>query len=321
MIETPKLPSRLSGLADDFGAQARSIFERFVAPMNRAGPPASIFHYTTKAGLQGILGTGTLWFTDLFSLDDPTELQYGLSHLKGVLERNFSGQILRIREFVPMFEAIFPLNTISRLADYFSCSFSTVDDDLSQWMTYSDHGKGYALEFDGRAFQKVFVLVAGRYAGANFANFPVDYRQEVLEFWLSELVDAMLVSFRQSKGYYPGKVQQKFMLELGAHLATWAPFIALGFKYPKFETQNEYRFLQMYLRNQRPSDIHIRVQDGKSVKYRKLHWLSSTVPILKSVTIGPGLDPGTSSAFVSHCLRERELNEVSIHSSNIPWRR
>ena len=41
-------------------------------------PPSTIYHYTTDQGLRGILENGSLWVTDIFSLNDPSELKHGL---------------------------------------------------------------------------------------------------------------------------------------------------------------------------------------------------------------------------------------------------
>jgi hypothetical protein len=37
-----------------------------------------IYHYTNSAGLKGILESGNLWFSDIFGLNDPSELRHGL---------------------------------------------------------------------------------------------------------------------------------------------------------------------------------------------------------------------------------------------------
>ena len=45
-----------------------------------------LYHYTTLAGLRGILSSRALWYTHIYSLNDPAEIQYGLNIVRGVLD-------------------------------------------------------------------------------------------------------------------------------------------------------------------------------------------------------------------------------------------
>ena len=56
---------------DDVGKELKS---------NTELPPV-IYHYTNDIGLRGILETGKLRLSDIFSLNDPSELKHGLSPL------------------------------------------------------------------------------------------------------------------------------------------------------------------------------------------------------------------------------------------------
>ena len=320
MIDIFKLPSGLSGLPAQFGNQARSIFDRFVTPLNEVGPPASLYHYTDEAGLKGILESGTLWFTDLFCLNDKSELKFGLSHLADILKRKCAGQPPQVREFVSEFKTIFSFDHVAALTDYFSCSFSNAGDDLNQWKAYCNNCKGYSIEFDGNIFQNIFAQEAAGKPGVNYVNFPVNYGDRSIVQWLQELSDQVAAALRPLKGYYPGTVRRKFFLELGSYLVTWGMFISLGHKDEAFKNEGEYRLLQLHLTNRPRSGIHTRMRYGKVARYRKFDWRISGRPILKSIVIGPGLDPDRSEDFVQGCLREYKSNKVSIRSSNIPLR-
>ena len=63
----------------------QAIFE-FVAPIESQEPPSIIYHYTNDVGLKGILESGNFWFTDIFNLNDPSELSHGLSHAVNILK-------------------------------------------------------------------------------------------------------------------------------------------------------------------------------------------------------------------------------------------
>ena len=69
-------------------------------------PPPLIFHYTNDVGLKGILDTGKLWFTDIFDLNDPSELSHGFSHAVTILNGMAAGGPPESKLFAQQFEAL-----------------------------------------------------------------------------------------------------------------------------------------------------------------------------------------------------------------------
>lgn len=45
--------------------------------ISRTGAPRDVWHYTTAAGLSGILRSQTLWATETAFLNDASEIDYG----------------------------------------------------------------------------------------------------------------------------------------------------------------------------------------------------------------------------------------------------
>lgn len=66
-------------------AQSSAICDNFTGELLNAPKPSVIYHYTDDKGLKGIPETGKLWFTDLFSLNDPSELDHGMKHAFKIL--------------------------------------------------------------------------------------------------------------------------------------------------------------------------------------------------------------------------------------------
>ena len=44
-----------------------------------AKPPPMLYHYTNEMGFKGIMESGTLRFSDIFDMNDPSELRHGLT--------------------------------------------------------------------------------------------------------------------------------------------------------------------------------------------------------------------------------------------------
>ena len=59
--------------------------EQLIASFFELSPHPIIYHYTNDVGLRGILETGKLWLTDIFNLNDPSELRHGFSHMVNIL--------------------------------------------------------------------------------------------------------------------------------------------------------------------------------------------------------------------------------------------
>ena len=91
--------------------------------------PATLYHYTTRAGLLGILGSASLYAGHIDFMNDPTEGRYA-DELAASLE--------------------LPGGPIGRgfYAASYVVSFSEDGDLLSQWQSYGERGRGYALGFD-----------------------------------------------------------------------------------------------------------------------------------------------------------------------------
>ena len=79
------IPPDAQAALDQFEDAADKIIEPLVQDPEAKKTPHAIYHYTNDVGLRGILETGQLWLTDVFSLNDPSELNHGFSLMLKVL--------------------------------------------------------------------------------------------------------------------------------------------------------------------------------------------------------------------------------------------
>jgi hypothetical protein len=73
------VPRDMQEALEKFNDEAEEIVHSFLGTLESQPPPPLIYHYTNDVGLKGILETGQLWLTDIFSLNDPSELTHGFS--------------------------------------------------------------------------------------------------------------------------------------------------------------------------------------------------------------------------------------------------
>jgi hypothetical protein len=92
-----------------YDAEATKILQSFINIVEAKKPPPVLYHYTNDAGLAGIIESGQLWFSDIFALNDPSELRHGLGIAIGLLKSRATDSRPEIATFASMFER-FDLN-------------------------------------------------------------------------------------------------------------------------------------------------------------------------------------------------------------------
>lgn len=118
---------------------------RRMATANKANDPKEpLFHYTNEKALFSILDSGQFWFTSIYYMDDPEELNFGFdvacemfkeaSQRTRGLEHNFCGALgvdgdrEKIRSMIECYSVSFGLRDVSK-----------------QWIKYAQAGTGVAL--------------------------------------------------------------------------------------------------------------------------------------------------------------------------------
>jgi len=140
MTESDILPANLRAEVGKFDAAADEIIQSIGRALNAREPPPIIYHYTNDAGLRAILESGKLWLTDIFDLNDPSELSHGFSHAVSILSNKAADGHRLTKVFAQAFEKFRGELQVS--AHFFVGSFSSDKDDLGQWRAYADNGRG-----------------------------------------------------------------------------------------------------------------------------------------------------------------------------------
>jgi hypothetical protein len=153
-------------------------------PMSLEAEPAPelIYHYTDDAGLRGIIENGTLWCTDPYYLNDPSEIAYGVSIAADML----AGTAMTVSPDAERFARDFRRyqTDVQQVAHFFVCSFSLKCNDLEQWRAYANNGRGYAIGFDGRMLETAFSQRDGKPIPEHM-TFPVSYDEAKLKAFIS----------------------------------------------------------------------------------------------------------------------------------------
>ena len=139
-MATVSLPDELQKVLQTHRQMTGAICNPFADDLTARPVPPFIYHYTDDRGLRGILETGRLWFTDLFSLNDPSEFNHGIALALKILERKANeSQQQQVKSFCKLFDRTMTVNT-EKIGKFFVCCFSITGEDLGQWRAYADDG-------------------------------------------------------------------------------------------------------------------------------------------------------------------------------------
>jgi Protein of unknown function (DUF2971) len=312
MAESDILPANLRAEIGEFDADADEIIRSIGRALDARELPPIIYHYTNDAGLRGILETGKLWLTDIFSLNDPSELSHGFSHAISILRDKAADGHPWTKDFAQAFEKFGG----ELQANFFVGSFSSIEDDLGQWRAYADNGRGYTLGFNTKVLETAFV-----HASPGNNTFPVTYDDAQLGSIHHQFVEMIFPLITLPNGrQLSDKITTEYLTELRVVLARHVARSALFYKHEAYSNEQEYRFLQIHRADVTPPGMKFRARRYSLVRYTEFDWRSVAPEALKRIVIGPSADNQRAVQFARDCLQSYHPGEAEIAFSKIPYR-
>lgn len=287
-------------------SQPESRFSELLATHLPRAPEATttIHHYTSAAGLMGIIESKCLHATDVLHLNDSSEYGYAANLMAESIQRlskTNAGQCLKELPSFSQEPSQEPLGFIGVV------SFSEHDNSLSQWRGYAS-GSGYSLGFDFNELKTYAV-------GVGWELLPCLYSEADQSRLMDELVLAAVPSGP------PGNLgpATTMSLTLFGLLLKYAPL----FKHPGFAEEKEWRLISpsIWSATAEPPVQFKAGRFGLSPFYKfPLATEEATHTALCSVRIGPtGHGTAASRAAIAY-LESYGLEQVTVLSSDVPYR-
>jgi hypothetical protein len=318
---TAVIPADMVAELGTFDKAAERLSAAFVKALEAKPPPTMIYHYTNDAGLRGILESGKIWLTDVFSLNDPSELSHGFSQAIDIMKRRAADGPPETKTFAQIVEAFGTQGGLRAVAHYFTCSLSSDGDDLGQWRAYGDDGRGYSIGFDTKMFEDGFVRDSSPGHWSN-STFWVTYDDAQLVELQGQIVDSMfrLISLPRGRDL-ESAVMHAYMDNLEVSYLLHAVRTVLFFKHEAYANEKEYRLLQIDRAGKtRPPVVKYRSRPYRLIRYREFDWRSQSKVALKSIMVGPAADKPKAAVFANDCLRAFHRSPVEMTESKIPYR-
>lgn len=283
--------------------------------------PDVLYHYTSLAGMLGILRTNRIWATDARYLNDVNESR----QIWLVLER-YVRELMRRGEGRGKLDLDQLLRSIHSFEHSISfiASFSEARDMLSQWRAYSGAGPGICIAFAAEALRTQWIFNPKgepHWTGMQFQK--VDYIAEsdpALKAALEDLLNGSRDPFM--KGMFsagaPMRPEDEIVLMLS--------LFAARFKSAAFSEEQEWRL--SFQRVRKPMrHQQFRVSGSMLVPYieAELNKGSKNLTLvegeyIKEIIVGPSAHKDLNIEAVRQFLNSIGLTDVPVTASEAPYR-
>jgi hypothetical protein len=310
--EEPKIPDGSEDLQ-----KASEIFAKYYEFPEQATP--TLRHYTTAAGLAGIIESKSIFATHIQFLNDTSEV----IHSAAVAERVFdectkqSDPVagLPAQRVAERGAFLFKMRRAIKNQAAFVTSFCEDDDLLSQWRGYAM--EGFAVGLDS--------LDSNRLANPAVSQSIV--RKVIYQYSRkkTELLRIVTAAIKAGDNVPHGADAEnvKLVIQLLSTLLleTWAHTV----KHQKFEEEREWRIVSL-VGAQRPAlstekdDFFVRVSNGQLIPTIRLRPKTGLLPISR-ITCGPNSNRDLTEKGVRMLLEGCGYgNNVQVQHSQIPFR-
>ena len=114
-------------------------------------PKTPLYHYTSREGLEGIIGAQQFWFMDYRHLNDDKEISFGMDVAKTLLAE-FGRKLPSVKMFCDMVIDLLSAENMNATFGFYIASFSRDSDGPRQWQKYGQDGQGFAIGLAPKLF-------------------------------------------------------------------------------------------------------------------------------------------------------------------------
>lgn len=273
----------------------------------------TLYHYTGIGGLLGIVDSRAVWASHIYYLNDSKEIVHACEVLGRLLSTNENVGNAAEREFTKQFREW--LESFRRDAFHiFVFSLSEERSLLSQWRSYTPHGKGVSLGFPPMVINHILSKPGFRIARCLYTN---SEHEELMR----SLLEKMLITFRQRHANldttkaHPSQKYHPFLEEFRNDLLQVLAIV----KHSAFREEKEWRIVSPYFPKYTVNDVKFREGASMLLPYTELK-LPAEGNLFEEVILGPSQDANLSFSALSAYLSNRGVCNNTVNSQ-IPLRK
>lgn len=280
---------------------------------------SDIYHYTPPEGLLGILENDSLHFTNIYFLNDKSELRYTynlilelLKELKTELNPNLYELIQKRAQYVTSKDFIKKESHVLFREDFYVMSFSTDSDSLALWNNYTKNlnKTGYNIKFSST---KLIKYLKKQYKNIFVEGSLVCYDTTQQK----ESLKNCIISYNQE---YNSKKDQNIQYLENSLMYEFIIY-SLFFKHSKFNIENEYRIIISNISHTQDKKLNFKINNGLFIPYLKYNLpKNKTIEnrIIEEITISPVHDNELAIYSLNKLLNKTNYRFTQLSNSNIP---
>lgn len=285
----------------------RTINEIFETSIDRP-----LYHYTGIGSLIGIAENNALWASSVSFLNDSKEMIHACETVENyLLTRLAFGPKSEELEFLNQFNTW--IKSCSKAEHtIFIFSLSERSSLLSQWRSYTPHGKGVSLEFSA---EKLLYI-------ANSSNMRIArciYTDSEQEEVVGALVDKLLSDFRQQlpdmdvSNKPPSQSYYGFINQYSSDIFQILAMI----KHGAFSEECEWRLISPHYSNFKNSILKFR--EGASMLIPYIEIPLGAKPYFSNIILGPSQHRKLAFSGLSMYMSNKNISSM-LSNSGIPYR-
>lgn len=264
----------------------------------------TLYQYTHSSTIINLINTNVMWGTSYKNLNDPTELNHGLSFFLPAIY-DFLAKITDLD--MSKFQNQFENEMSSPRIKLFVSSFTENKDLLSQWRGYGDYGQGLSIGLNPNEFK---------------------FAEDQTSFWVKVIYDDIqkeaIVSaiFNHLKQLYINQiVPLKEYSDADKIRAILLSLIQISlvnsikFKDKSWSEEQEWRLVKLHFgKNCKP--IKVRTRDHHLIEFYEFDFVSNVATALNEIVIGPRSNQLNQKMALESLLSG---SKIKIIYSKIPW--
>lgn len=279
-------------------------------------PQNNFYHYTSPAGLKGIIESKKIWFSNIEYLNDEQELFYTYNLVKKITEE------IQVDNYSDFLKGVFDqydkyIQTRKRehvSSDYYIACFSNSEDNLSLWHYYTknENSIGYNIEFSKNLIERLlhentYNLDTSRIIHGQVI-YNVERQRELIKNAINDFNDAYLNS-------------NDLQVQNNIALFFWylVNDFSLFFKHKAFKAEKEYRIILPKGKLNNRVELKSREYNGFFIPYIERLF---DVEDIKSIKLSPTNKETLVKESVINLLKMNNYNAniIKVEKSDIPLR-
>jgi len=286
----------------------RKINDFFSKTINRP-----LYHYTGINSLMGIANSKHIWASHAYYMNDSEEIVHACTVLENVLRPRFAfGNPDELENiFLKQFQE-WTNNCRTTHYNIFVFSLSEQQSLLSQWRSYTPHGKGISIEFTEKTLNDMIKL-------GNLRIAKCLYEEAEQAEAISSLVDKLITTFKQENTDTTPPANRincyySFLDRFRSDILQVLSII----KNKAFEEEQEWRLISNHYPEETDSNIKYRAGASMLIPYIEMPF-GDTTPYFGTVMLGPSPHKELSTSALSNFLKSKNLCNW-VKSCEIPYR-